>query len=243
MKILKVDSISGGYEGKKIIEDISFDIEAGEIIGLIGSNGAGKTTLIKSILGILPLMSGAIELEGIDLKEDYDAIKGKLAYVPEIPMLYDELTLQEHLEFTAMANKISEKLYKERRDKLLEIFQMQDKLQHFPNSFSKGMKQKVMIMCMLLLRPSLLIFDEPFIGLDPKATKSLIDIMLKKRQDNVGIIMSTHVLDSAERICDRFLIVNSGQLIFNGTLQQLRLRTKMENGSLLDMYDRLVEAV
>ncbi len=243
MMVLKVDAISGGYEGKKIIEDVSFEIEAGEIVGLIGANGAGKTTLIKSILGILPLMSGTIELEGVDLKEDYDAIKGKLAYVPEIPMLYDELTLQEHLEFTAMANKISEQLYKERRNQLLEIFQMQDKLQHFPNSFSKGMKQKVMIMCMLLLRPSLLIFDEPFIGLDPKATKSLIDIMLKKRQDNVGIIMSTHVLDSAERICDRFLIVNSGQLIFNGTLQQLRLRTKMENGSLLDMYDRLVEAV
>lgn len=241
MEILKVNSITGGYEGKRIIDNISFRIEAGEIIGLIGSNGAGKTTLIKSILGIIPIMSGSIEVNGIDIKDEQDSVKGKIAYVPEIPLLYDELTLLEHLEFTAMANKIPEGLYIARRDQLLETFQMKDKLQHFPNSFSKGMKQKVMIMCMLLLRPSLMIFDEPFIGLDPKATKSLIDLMIKKRQDNVGIIMSTHVLDSAEKICDRFLIVNRGNLVFYGSLQELRNKTKMDNGSLLEMFDSLVE--
>ncbi|ABW18264.1 ABC transporter ATP-binding protein [Alkaliphilus oremlandii] len=240
MNLLEIQNLSGGYDKVKILHGLSFQIKAGEILGLIGPNGAGKTTIIKSILGILPPMDGEIKMLQYNIKEDSLEFKKRIAYIPEVPLLYDEMTLLEHLEFVAMSHGIHRKVFEERIHKLLEIFRLSNKLHHFPNSFSKGMKQKVMILCAFLYDPSVYIVDEPFVGLDPKATKDFIDLIKRKREENKGILMCTHVLDTAEKICDRFILISSGQIEATGTLEELREYAGMKEGSLGDIYDRLV---
>lgn len=240
MNLLDVQSLFGGYDREIILHGVSFQVKAGEILGLIGPNGAGKTTIIKSILGILPPVKGEIKMLQYNIKEDPLEFKKRIAYVPEVPLLYDEMTLLEHLEFTAMSHGLDKKVFEKRMMELLEIFRLQNKLHHFPNSFSKGMKQKVMIMCAFLYDPSVYIIDEPFVGLDPKATKDFIDLIRLKRQEDKGVLMCTHVLDTAEKICDRFILINSGQIQATGTLDELRKYANIKHGSLSDIYDRLV---
>ncbi|SCY27817.1 ABC transporter ATP-binding protein [Alkaliphilus peptidifermentans] len=241
MASLKVESLSTGYNGNKILDNITIEVNAGEIVGLIGSNGAGKTTLIKSILGIVPRYEGDIVIDGVSVEINNLGLRGNIAYIPEIPLLYDELTLIEHMEFTAMANKLDMGRFKERKAYLLELFDLKDKLNEFPNSFSKGMKQKVLVMCAFLLDPSILIIDEPFIGLDPIAASNLVKIMKEKRNEGAAILMSTHVLDSAEKICDRFIVVNKGKVVFQGTLSEMKQKNNVENSSLLELFQLYVE--
>lgn len=240
MTLLDIQNLSGGYDKIKILNQISFQVKSGEIVGLIGPNGAGKTTIIKSILGILPPTEGEIKMLQYSIVEDPLEFKKRIAYVPEVPLLYDEMTLLEHLEFTAMSHGLDKVRFEKRKTELLHIFRLEDKLHHFPNSFSKGMKQKVMIMCAFLYDPSVYIVDEPFVGLDPKATRSFIDLIKLKREDNRGILMCTHVLDTAEKICDRFILINDGKIEASGTMEELRKQTNIKDGSLADIYDRLV---
>ncbi len=240
MNLLEIQDLSGGYDKVKILNQVSFQVESGEILGLIGPNGAGKTTIIKSILGILPPIEGEIKILSYSMKENPLEFKKQIAYVPEVPLLYDEMTLLEHLEFTAMSHGLDKKIFEKRMMELLTIFRLKDKLHHFPNSFSKGMKQKVMIMCAFLYDPSVYIIDEPFVGLDPKATKDFIDIIKLKREAGKGVLMCTHVLDTAEKICDRFILINSGIIEATGTMEELRKYAEIEYGSLADIYDRLV---
>ncbi len=240
MTLLDIQSLSGGYDKVEILKDVSLQVKAGEIVGLIGPNGAGKTTIIKSILGILPHSSGTIKMLQYNIKDDPLEFKKRMAYVPEIPLLYDEMTLLEHLEFTAMSHGLDKEVFEKRMNELLKLFRLKDNLHHFPNSFSKGMKQKVMIMCAFLYDPSIFIIDEPFIGLDPKATRDLIGLLKLKREEGKGVLMSTHVLDSAEKICDRFIFINYGEIEATGTMDELRSLSDIKDGSLADVYDRLV---
>jgi len=240
MNLLDIQDLSGGYDKIKILNQISFEIKPGEILGLIGPNGAGKTTIIKSILGIIPPTNGEIKILQHSIKDDALEFKKRIAYIPEVPMLYDEMTLLEHLEFTAMSHSLDKRVFEQRMKELLKIFRLSDKLHHFPNSFSKGMKQKVMIMCAFLYDPSVYIIDEPFIGLDPKAIKDFIDLIKLKREEGKGVLMCTHVLDAAEKICDRFVLLNSGQIEAKGTIDQLRKHANIMNGSLADIYNELV---
>lgn len=242
MKRLEVQNLAGGYEKNRVLQEITFSVSAGEIVGLIGPNGAGKTTLMKTLLGILPSISGSVRIDGELLEENQEGIKGKIAYIPEIPYLYDELTLEEHLQFTAMCCGVQEREYRQRVDELLKLFQMEGKLNHFPNSFSKGMRQKVMVMCALLQRPSLLIVDEPFIGLDPRAINNFIKQLYSYKEQGMAILLSTHVLDSAEKLCDRFVVLDQGQMLISGTLQEMALKAGMQGGSLMELFDRYVEA-
>lgn len=242
MKRLEIIDLCAGYEKLNILEGVTLEVLPGEIVGLIGPNGSGKTTLIKTLLGILPPISGTIRIDGKSTEDYQEEIKGKTAYIPEIPYLYDELTLEEHLQFTAMCSGLKEYDYEKKVQSLLKIFQMEGKLQHFPNSFSKGMRQKVMVMCALLQEPTLMVVDEPFIGLDPRAIKNFIELMMDYKKQGIGILMSTHVLDSAEKICDRFVILNQGAALFSGTLQEMREETGLLEGSLMDLFDRYVEA-
>ena len=142
--------------------------------------------------------------------------------MPETPVLYDELTLDEHLRLTAMAYGLEESVYKERIAGLLQEFRMEKRLKWFPAHFSKGMKQKVMIMCAFLVQPSFYIVDEPFVGLDPLGIQSLLDLMKKMKENGAGILMSTHILATAERYCDRFIILHEGKVRAQGTLEELR---------------------
>ncbi len=236
MTILQVSNVSGGYTRKPVIKDLSFTIGKGELVGLIGLNGAGKSTTIKHIIGTLLPREGEIRLNGVTLQEDMDAYRGSFSYIPETPVLYEELTLKEHLALTAMAYGIDERTLEERSEKLLKEFRMEKRLNWFPSHFSKGMRQKVMIMCAFLVNPSLYIIDEPFVGLDPLGIQSLLDQMDAKKQEGASILMSTHILSTAERYCDRIILLHEGRVRAQGTMDDLRASFRMPNATLDDLY-------
>ena len=183
--MLKVTNLTGGYLGHPVLKDLNFEIKEGELVGLIGLNGAGKSTTIQEIIGLLTPYSGQIELDGLTLQQDLEGYRRKIGFIPETPSLYEELTLREHIEVTALAYGISVDLAFERAEKLLETFRLSDKLDWFPVNFSKGMKQKVMIICAFLVEPSLYIVDEPFMGLDPLAIQDLIDLMIDMKKSEL----------------------------------------------------------
>lgn len=241
MTLLEVKNVIGGYTKKPVLKDISFSLESGEIVGLIGLNGAGKSTTIKHIIGLLQQRSGEIKINGLALKDSVEEYRKQFSFVPETPILYDELTLEEHLKLTAMAYGISETVYAERLPKLLKEFRMEKKLSWFPAHFSKGMKQKVMIMCAFLIEPSLYIIDEPFVGLDPLAIQALLELMETMKQNGAGILMSTHILATAERYCDRFIILHNGEIRAIGTLDELREQFQMSGATLDDIYLQLTK--
>jgi ABC-2 type transport system ATP-binding protein len=240
---LKISNLTGGYFGHPVLNDVNFDIADGELVGLIGLNGAGKSTTIQEIMGLLTPYSGQIELDGITLQEDLEGYRKKIGFIPETPSLYEELTLREHIEVTALAYGVSMEEAMPRAEKLLKTFRLEDKLDWFPVNFSKGMKQKVMIICAFLTNPSLYIIDEPFLGLDPLAIQDLITLMLSMRDAGASILMSTHILSTAEKFCDKFVILHEGQVLIAGTMEDLRAKFGKEDASLDEIYLELTKGV
>ncbi|WP_449621380.1 ABC transporter ATP-binding protein [Robertmurraya sp. Marseille-Q9965] len=231
MSLLSVDIKQAGYEKEKvIIQDIQFSLEKGELIGLIGPNGAGKSTTIKTMLGLM----GFVEGEAVFQQDKY-------AYIPERPVFYDELTLWEHFDFVAAVEQLDQKEYQQHVEELLYKFKLYDVAHQLPSTFSKGMQQKAMLILALMTKPSVYIIDEPFIGLDPSAVKLLLTSIAEERKRGVGIIMSTHVLDTAEKICDRFLLVNEGKLAASGTLQEIQQQCGLDDASLFDCFYQISE--
>lgn len=231
--------MTGGYGNQPIIHDIDFTLNKGQIIGLIGLNGAGKSTTIKHMLGLLPMMKGSISIDGISLEDDPYAYRKKLTYIPESPVLYDELTLEEHIHMTAMAYGLSVDEAMGEAAPLLKMFRLDDKLKQFPQNFSKGMKQKVMIICAFITNPILHIIDEPFLGLDPLGIQSMLDLIVDARSKGHTVLMSTHILTTAERYCDAFLMMDKGRLVAKGTLDELRASLNMPNATLDEMYIKI----
>ncbi|WLR42846.1 ABC transporter ATP-binding protein [Bacillus carboniphilus] len=241
MTLLKVNDITGGYTRNPVLKGISFEINANEIVGLIGLNGAGKSTTIKHIIGLMKPHKGTISINDRTFSEDSTFYRSQFSFIPETPILYEELTLHEHLRLTAMAYGIEEKEFEKRLSPLLKEFRMEKRLKWFPAHFSKGMKQKVMIMCAFLVEPSLYIIDEPFVGLDPLAINSLLEKMDKAKQEGAGILMSTHILATAERYCDKFIILHEGEIRATGTLAELQEKFKMPGATLDDIYIQLTK--
>ncbi|MBD3108932.1 ABC transporter ATP-binding protein [Bacillus sp. AGMB 02131] len=232
MPLLTVHIEQAGYTANEIkLSEIDFTIEKGALVGLIGANGAGKSTTIKSILGLMPYMEGKIS------KEEGIAI----SYLPESPVFYDELTLQEHIDFIVSVEQMSDLQVEEQVNPLLKLFKMDKHVHQLPHTYSKGMQQKAMIILAFMTKPNILIIDEPFIGLDPIATRSLLELITKEREKGTGILMSTHVLDTAEKVCDSFVLIDSGRQIATGTLAQLQEQCGNSNLSLFDCYHHLVE--
>ncbi|MBD8027545.1 ABC transporter ATP-binding protein [Ureibacillus sp. Re31] len=236
MTLLQLTEVTGGYTRKPVIKDLTFSIGQGELVGLIGLNGAGKSTTIKHIIGTLLPQNGEIRLNGVTLNEDMEKYRSSFSYIPETPVLYDELTLKEHLELTAMAYGIDQHTLKSRSEDLLKEFRMERRLNWFPSHFSKGMRQKVMIMCAFLVNPPLYIIDEPFVGLDPLGIQSLLDQMDDKKKDGASILMSTHILSTAEKHCDRIILLHEGRVRAQGTMNDLRKAFNMPNATLDDLY-------
>ena len=228
--------VTGGYGPIPVLKDISFEIHDHELVGLIGLNGAGKSTTIKEIMGLLQPQSGTITLDGLSLKKDPQAYRQKIGYIPETPVLYEELTLKEHIEITAMAYDIAPEVARERAADLLKVFRLENRIDWFPANFSKGMKQKVMILCALITEPSLLIVDEPFLGLDPLAIHALLQLFGEMKKRGVSILMSTHVLATAQQHCDRFIILHEGQIRAQGTIAALQQEFDLPEASLDDIY-------
>ncbi|KAA9299735.1 MULTISPECIES: ABC transporter ATP-binding protein [Aerococcus] len=236
---LSVKQLTGGYLNRPVIHDINFDIQAGEIIGLIGLNGAGKSTLIKHIIGLLKPQSGEIRLNGQSLDEDNRAYRQAFTYIPEMPMIYDELTLREHLNLIGLAYQIDKADILDRAMPMLKAFRLDNKLDWMPKHFSKGMRQKLMIVCAMMVEADLYIIDEPFLGLDPLATHDFIQILEQKRARGAMVLMSTHVLANAETYCDRFLFLHEGYLRAQGSLADIRQVFGQEAASLEELYIQL----
>lgn len=233
---VKVEHLTGGYGKKPVIKDLNFELEKGEIVGLIGLNGAGKSTTIKHMLGLINPMEGKLSISNIKINEDVENYRRKLSYIPESPVIYDELTLEEHIEMTAMAYQLSREEAMRRAKPLLKVFRLENELKVFPSHFSKGMKQKVMIICAFIVDPELYIIDEPFLGLDPLGIQSMLDLMVEKRNENQTVLMSTHILATAERYCDRFIILDKGEIVAFGNLDELREQTGLKDKTLDDIY-------
>jgi ABC-type multidrug transport system, ATPase component len=233
---VKVEHLTGGYGKKPVIKDLNFELEKGEIVCLIGLNGAGKSTTIKHMLGLINPMEGKLSISNIKINEDIENYRRKLSYIPESPVIYDELTLEEHIEMTAMAYQLSREEAMRRAKPLLKVFRLENELKVFPSHFSKGMKQKVMIICAFIVDPELYIIDEPFLGLDPLGIQSMLDLMVEKRNENRTVLMSTHILATAERYCDRFIILDKGEIVAFGNLDELREQTGLKDKTLDDIY-------
>ena len=233
---VKVEHLTGGYGKKPVIKDLNFELEKGEIVGLIGLNGAGKSTTIKHMLGLINPMEGKLSISNIKINEDIENYRRKLSYIPESPVIYDELTLEEHIEMTAMAYQLSREEAMRRAKPLLKVFRLENELKVFPSHFSKGMKQKVMIICAFIVDPELYIIDEPVLGLDPLGIQSMLDLMVEKRNENRTVLMSTHILATAERYCDRFIILDKGEIVAFGNLDELREQTGLKDKTLDDIY-------
>lgn len=233
---LVVEHLSGGYGQVPVLKDLNFRVQAGELVGLIGLNGAGKSTTIKEIIGLLQPQTGSVKLNGITLAMDTAAYRKQIGYIPETPVLYEELTLKEHIEITAMAYDIPMDVAMKRAEKLLKTFRLSNKLEWFPANFSKGMKQKVMVLCAFLIEPSLYIIDEPFLGLDPLAIHALLELMNQMKESGASILMSTHILATAEKYCDRFILLHEGKIRAQGTLADLQAEFDLQGASLDEIY-------
>lgn len=220
--MLKIEHLIKIYGDKKAVDDLSLHIKPGEIYGFIGHNGAGKTTTLKSIVGILQFDSGEIYIDGRSIKESPIECKKNFAYIPDNPDLYDFMTGIKYLNFIADIFGVEESVRQERIRKYAEMFEITDDLAQPIASFSHGMKQKLAIIAAWIHNPKLIIMDEPFVGLDPKASH-LLKGMMRDVCDNGGaIFFSTHVLEVAEKLCDKVAIIKGGKLIRSGTMEEVK---------------------
>ncbi len=228
--MLVVNNLVKQYGKQNAVDDISFELKGGEVVGLLGPNGAGKSTTIKCIVGLLRKTSGEITIGGFD----HLSVEAKrfFSYIPETPYVYDLLTVQEHLQFIAQAYGVKE--WKAKGNELLEMFELDDKRDKLGRDLSKGMRQKVSICCALLPDPQLLFFDEPMIGLDPKAIKNTKKIFKELKVAGKTILVSTHMIDSVESIADRIMILKDGRILGNDTIANLKQKFVQDEGTTLE---------
>ena len=227
--MIDIRNLTKTYGQKKAVDNLSLHIGAGEMYAFIGHNGAGKTTTIKSICGLLDFDEGAIYVDGVSIKDNPIECKKKIAYLPDNPDLYDFMSGIKYLNFIANIFGVSREDRFERIKKYGDMFDITKDLGQPISSYSHGMKQKLAIISALIHDPKVLIMDEPFVGLDPKATFLLKEEM-KRICDNGGaIFFSTHVLDVAEKLCDKVAIIKQGKLIKQGTMDEVKGDTSLEN--------------
>lgn len=227
--MLTIEHLTKTYGDKRAVDDLSLHIAPGEIYGFIGHNGAGKTTTIKSCCGILGFDSGEITIDGVSMKENPLACKSKLAYIPDNPDLYDFMTGIQYLNFVADIFGVPADERQKKIRELADAFEITDALAEAISSYSHGMKQKLAIISALIHSPKLIIMDEPFVGLDPKASHLLKQLMRKICDDGGAIFFSTHVLEVAEKLCDKIAIIKNGKLIQSGTIEEVKGDTSLED--------------
>ncbi len=226
--MLNIVHLTKQYGDKKAVDDLSLHIRPGEIYGFIGHNGAGKTTTIKACCGILPFDGGEIYVDSISLREKPLACKRVIAYIPDNPDLYEFMTGIQFLQFIADIFGISAAQRREQISKYADIFTLTDDLAQPISAYSHGMKQKLAIISALIHKPKLVIMDEPFVGLDPKASHQLKQIMREICDQGGAIFFSTHVLEVAEKLCDKVAIIKDGKLIRSGTMEEVKGDASLE---------------
>ncbi len=226
--MLKIEQLTKIYGEKKAVDNLSLHIRPGEIYGFIGHNGAGKTTTIKACCGILNFEEGNIQIDGISVKENPLECKKKLAYIPDNPDLYDFMTGIRYLNFIADIFGVNANDRQERIHKYADMFELTQDLAQPISAYSHGMKQKLAIISALIHEPKLIIMDEPFVGLDPKASHLLKETMHELCATGTAIFFSTHVLEVAEKLCDKVAIIKEGRLICSGTMEEVKGDASLE---------------
>ena len=227
--MLNIEHLTKTYGEKKAVDDLSLHIAPGEIYGFIGHNGAGKTTTIKACCGILQSDSGEVYIDGVSVKENPIAAKAKLAYIPDNPDLYEFMTGIQFLNFIGDVFGVSAEDRQARIRKYADLFELTNDLAQPISAYSHGMKQKLAVISALLHEPKLLIMDEPFVGLDPKASHILKELMRELCKNGGAIFFSTHVLEVAEKLCDNVAIIKGGKLIKSGTMEEVKGDASLEN--------------
>ena len=227
--MLKIEHLTKIYADKKAVDDLSLHIKPGEIYGFIGHNGAGKTTTLKASAGILQYDIGEITVDDVSIKLDPITCKSKIAYIPDNPDLYEFMTGIQFLNFVADVFGVNASDRKERIKSYADTFEITDDLGQPISAYSHGMKQKLAIISALLHEPKLIIMDEPFVGLDPKATHLLKEIMREMCSKGCAIFFSTHVLEVAEKLCDKVAIIKGGKLMRSGTMEEVKGDTSLEH--------------
>ena len=219
--MLKINNLSKTYKGgKKAVSNLNIEISSGDIYGFIGHNGAGKTTTIKCVVGIHDFDEGEILIDGVSVKENPIRCKSKIAYIPDNPDIYEYLTGIQYLNFIADVFKVPADVREKRIREYSEIFEITGSLGDLVSSYSHGMKQMLAIISALVHHPKLLILDEPFVGLDPKASIALKEIMRNICNEGGAIFFSTHVLDVAEKLCNKIAIIKNGELVVSGKMNE-----------------------
>lgn len=227
--MLKIEHLTKIYGEKKAVDDLSLHIKPGEIYGFIGHNGAGKTTTIKSCCGILEFDSGEIQIDGVSIKDNPIECKSKLAYIPDNPDLYDFMSGIKFLNFICDIFGIASDVRMERIHKYADLFGLTNDLAQPVSSYSHGMKQKLAVISALVHEPKLIIMDEPFVGLDPVAAHNLKQTMREFCDNGGAIFFSTHVLEVAEKLCDKVAIIKGGKLLVSGTMEEVKGNTSLED--------------
>ena len=227
--MIQINHLTKQYGDKKAVDDLSLHICPGEIYGFIGHNGAGKTTTLKSCAGILRFDAGDILIDGVSVKADPLTCKGKIAYIPDNPDLYDFMTGIQFLNFIADVFGVTSRDRQERIGALADSFELTADLAQPISAYSHGMKQKLAIISAWLHNPKLIMMDEPFVGLDPKASHLLKEMMRQACDRGSAIFFSTHVLEVAEKLCDKVAIIKQGKLIRSGTMEEVKGDESLES--------------
>jgi ABC-2 type transport system ATP-binding protein len=228
------------FKNTRAVDGLDMEIRPGEIVGLLGPNGAGKTTALRCIAGILRPTAGRIIINGFDIVEDQAKAKARLAFVPEVPSLYELLTVEEHLKFVAMCFNMLPR-FEEMKDELLGRYNLAEKRNDLVATLSKGMRQKLSVACALVHDANVMLFDEPLIGVDPAGAHELKQEIVRSKNAGAAILISTHLLDTAERLCDRVIILARGRKLTEGTVEELRQSSSMQGSSLEDIFLKLTE--
>ena len=233
--MIQAINLTKKYDELLAVDNLNLQVHK-ELFVFLGPNGAGKTTAIKMMTGLLKPTSGTIKIEGYDLSEQSVEAKHVFGLVPDTPVLYEKLSLKEFLEFIGNLYEVDREAFKRRFNQLMDLFDLNDRVNDLIQNFSHGMKQKCILAAALIHDPKVLFLDEPTIGLDPKSARNLKDLLKGLVAQGTTIFMSTHILEIAEVMCDRVAIINQGKIIACGTMEELRLHSKKKDKSLEDIF-------
>ena len=234
-----VKKISKEINGIPVLEDIDFEVREGEVVGLVGPNGAGKTTLLNIIAGIWPQDSGDIEIDGVTLAGGKEEVKQKIGYIPDTPFLYPKLTGREFLSFVGSLYKIDRLVLNKKIGELEKALELSFWLDKLMEGYPRGVRQKITFASMLLHSPKNIILDEPLTNLDPKSSKLVKELLHKLASEGASILLSTHILEIAEKLCQRIVVIHKGRQIAEGQLQELKNIAKSSSANLEDIFLQL----
>ncbi len=239
MRALEVNAVKKSFGDTRALDGVSFTVDKGEILGLLGPNGSGKSTLMKIMVGIMKPDSGSVEVLGRDVAKDPTGVKEVVGFVPEAPRLYEFLSGVEYLDFVADVHGLDSRTKQERITEFLKALDLEGKENDLIHGYSQGMKQKLAIIAGLLHRPEILVMDEPLNSLDPRTARLVKDLIHKLRDDGVPTVFSTHVLEIADVICDRVVIMDAGRVVEEGGTSQLKSKAGSPGSTLEEVFLKL----